>query len=350
METRYTVILVPEGQSAVRRYTVAGSHVKRAAIGLGVFAFFALCLAGDWVRLRLQAVDVDKLRAETLAQREEIVALSEDVTKTQFELGRLAELERKIRIIANLPATLAQTGEATGSAQGGQGGPDETTPLRGPGGQGGSDDAHDTGEPPPAEVDPVVPPEAALAPDPVTFSQRRDRIRENPHQELGGLRTWAAEVLELAVTRTSSLHDLAADLEDKQVQLAATPSVWPAKGWVTSGYGRRVHPLTGRRHFHAGLDIAAAFGTPVIAPATGRVAFAGRKNRALGKTVIIDHGTGTRTWYGHLAEIHVERGERVVRGQQIAAVGSTGQSTGPHLHYVVEVGGKTVNPIDYVID
>lgn len=336
METRYTVILVPEGQSSVRRYTVAGSHVKRAAIGLGVFAFFALCLAGDWVRLRLQAVDVGKLRAETQMQREEIVGLSEDVTKSQVELARLAELERKIRIIANLPATLAQTGNEDGAITGGQGGPD--------------DDAHDTGEPPPAEIDPAQAPRPIMQSDPISMSNRRERIREDPHGGLGVLREWASVVLQRVLTRGSSFHDLAGDLEDKQVQLAATPSVWPAKGWVTSGYGRRVHPLTGRRHFHAGLDIAAAFGTPVVAPANGRVAFAGRKNRALGNTVIIDHGTGTRTWYGHLAEIHVDRGDHVDRGQQIASVGSTGKSTGPHLHYVVEVKGKTVNPIDYVID
>ena len=194
-------------------------------------------------------------------------------------------------------------------------------------------------------VDPL-----AVEMDPVALVRRHERIRDNPHRELPTLREWAADVLQLVLTRGSSLHELADGLENKRVQLAATPSIWPARGWVTSGYGRRIHPMTGRRHFHAGLDIAASFGTPVIAPANARVTFAGRKNRALGKTVILDHGTGTRTWYGHLAEIHVKRGERVSRGQQIGAVGSTGRSTGPHLHYVVEVNGKAVNPIDYVID
>ena len=344
METRYTVILVPEGQSAVRRYTVLGSNVKRGVIGFGVFAFFALVLVGDWVRLRLQAVDVDKLRAETQVQREEIVELSSDVTRANQELARLAELERKIRIIADLPATLAQTGDM--EAEDGRGGPDEAE-----GGRGGPDDADlDTGEPPPAEVPPEVIKPIALELDPIALVRRHEEIRENPHAGLPSLREWAADVLRLVLTRGSSLHELADSLENKRVQLAATPSIWPTRGWVTSGYGRRIHPMTGRRHFHAGLDIAAQFGTPVIAPANARVAFSGRKNRALGKTVILDHGSGIRTWYGHLAEIHVERGARVSRGQQLGAVGSTGRSTGPHLHYVVEVNGKTVNPIDYVID
>ncbi len=333
METRYTVILVPEGQSAVRRYTVLGSNVKRAGIGLGVVAFFALVLVGDWVRLRLQAVDVDKLRAETEVQREEIVALSEDVARANQELGRLAELERKIRIIADLPATLAQTGDI--EAEDGQGGPDDID--------------FDSDQPMPAVIDPEPVPVAPEI-DPTAAARRHERIREDPHSGLSELREWASDILRLVLTRGSSFHELADSLENKRVQLAATPSIWPAQGWVTSGYGRRIHPMTGRRHFHAGLDIAASFGTPVIAPANARVTFAGRKNRALGKTVILDHGTGTRTWYGHLAEIHVERGERVSRGQQIGAVGSTGRSTGPHLHYVVEVNGKAVNPIDYVID
>ncbi len=334
MDTRYTVILGPEDQSAVRRYTVIGSNVKRALIGLGVLGFFALVLAGDWVRLRLQAVDVDKLRAETMAQREEIVSLSEDVTHANQELARLAELERKIRIIADLPATLAQTGDI--EAQDGRGGPD--------------DEDLDTGEPPPAIVEPEVIKPIALEIDPIALVKRHEQIREDPHGGLPTLREWAADILRMVLTRGSSFHELADSLENKRVQLAATPSIWPARGWVTSGYGRRVHPMTGRRHFHAGLDIAASFGTTVLAAATARVSFAGRKNRALVNCVILEHGSGTRTWYGHLAEVQVERGERVSRGQKIGAVGSTGRSTGPHLHYVVEVHGKTVNPIDYVID
>ena len=336
MEQRYTVILVPEGQSAVRRYTVLGSSVKRGAIAAGVAAFLALILAGDWVRLRIQAVDVAKLRAETQAQREEIVTLSEDVTRAQNELSRLGEFERKVRIIADLPATLAQT---------------DTVNLRN--GQGGSENAirSDGGEPPPADATEEAETEVGSRPkaDPVSQVEPIDFIGVDPHERLPTLRERAADLLSLALTRRASFTDLLDGLEDKQVQLAATPSLWPTEGWVTSGYGWRIHPLKGRRHFHSGIDIAASFGTPVIAPATGKVEFSGRK-RYLGNTVIIRHSRGVRTWYGHMQDLHVARGDRVIRGQQIGSVGSTGQSTGPHLHYVVELNGKTVNPINYVID
>jgi murein DD-endopeptidase MepM/ murein hydrolase activator NlpD len=131
--------------------------------------------------------------------------------------------------------------------------------------------------------------------------------------------------------------------------LASTPSIWPTEGWVTSGYGYRISPFTGRRTFHAGIDIASDFGTRIVAPARGRVVFVGRKG-SLGKTLKIDHGFGLRTFYGHAAEIHVERGQEIERGERIASVGSTGRSTGPHLHYSVEVNGRSVNPRNYIFE
>jgi murein DD-endopeptidase MepM/ murein hydrolase activator NlpD len=146
-----------------------------------------------------------------------------------------------------------------------------------------------------------------------------------------------------------SFEELVEGLEGKRHRLASTPSIWPTEGWVTSGYGYRISPFTGRRTFHGGLDIASDFGTPIVAPARGKVVFAGRKG-PLGKTLVIDHGFGLRTSYGHAAEIHVEKGEAIERGQRIASVGSTGRSTGPHLHYAVEVKGKSVNPHNYIFE
>ena len=100
---------------------------------------------------------------------------------------------------------------------------------------------------------------------------------------------------------------------------------------------------------HAGLDIAATSGTPVVAPARGRATFVGNKG-PLGRALVIDHGFGVKTMYGHTSEIFVKAGATVERGQKIAAIGSTGRSTGPHLHYVVEVNGIPRNPLDYIFD
>jgi murein DD-endopeptidase MepM/ murein hydrolase activator NlpD len=118
---------------------------------------------------------------------------------------------------------------------------------------------------------------------------------------------------------------------------------------VTSRFGHRTSPFTGRRQFHSGIDVASRSGRAVVAPARGRVVFAGKKG-PLGRTVILDHGYGVRTTYGHNREIHVKRGQEVERGEKIAAVGNSGRSTGPHLHYAVQVDGRRVNPMNYILD
>ena len=138
-------------------------------------------------------------------------------------------------------------------------------------------------------------------------------------------------------------------LNDKRSLLDSTPSIWPVKGWVTSEFGYRVDPFTGRQELHEGLDIAARLGTPVVAPADGIVIYA-RYERSFGNTIIIDHGYGFSTLYGHLSEIYVRPGDRVKRGQVIGAVGNTGRSTGPHLHYEVRKNGVPVDPRDYILE
>ena len=131
--------------------------------------------------------------------------------------------------------------------------------------------------------------------------------------------------------------------------LSATPSIRPAGGgWVSSGFGYRVDPFTGRRRMHKGLDFAAMTGTPIYAPADGVVSYSGREG-GYGKIVSIDHGYGIVTRYAHNSRLLVKTGEKVKRWQKIAEVGSTGRSSGPHLHYEVRVNGVPVNPENYIL-
>jgi murein DD-endopeptidase MepM/ murein hydrolase activator NlpD len=131
--------------------------------------------------------------------------------------------------------------------------------------------------------------------------------------------------------------------------LASTPTIWPVRGWITSGFGQRISPFTGRLHMHEGLDICARTGTPVKATADGVVIYTGWKSD-FGKLVTIDHGCGYRTRYGHLSKIYVKNGQRITRGETVGALGNTGRSTGPHLHYEVKVAGLPVNPKTYLLD
>ena len=138
-------------------------------------------------------------------------------------------------------------------------------------------------------------------------------------------------------------------LSSHQARYAATPSVMPTKGWLTSAFAReRVHPILHLARPHEGIDVSAPMGTEIEAPASGVVTNVSWVE-GYGNMLTIDHGYGLVTRYAHCSKILVERGQRVKRGQKIANVGSTGLSTGPHLHYEVWVNGKPANPMKYVL-
>jgi murein DD-endopeptidase MepM/ murein hydrolase activator NlpD len=132
--------------------------------------------------------------------------------------------------------------------------------------------------------------------------------------------------------------------------LSALPFQWPVRGAINSEFGRRESPwAAGSAEFHSGLDIAAKHGTRVIAPAAGTVVFAGRQ-ADYGVTLVIDHGNDLQTLYGHLSRTAVAVGQKVERGQVVASTGNTGRSSGPHLHYEIQVKGQAVNPRRYLWD
>ncbi len=133
------------------------------------------------------------------------------------------------------------------------------------------------------------------------------------------------------------------------LQDSDTPSLWPVRGRVTAGFGQRMDPFTGEDAFHAGIDIAAPSGTPVRVAADGILFHAGPAG-TYGNEALIDHGYGITTKYAHLSKLYVKVGEQVHRGQIIGAVGVTGRTTGPHLHYEVLVRGEAVNPATYLRD
>lgn len=137
-------------------------------------------------------------------------------------------------------------------------------------------------------------------------------------------------------------------LTEKQSLLSATPSMKPARGWVASKFGYRLDPLTGRPTMNNGIDIAAPQGTPVYAPADGKVSLI-TYDTHLGKVVVVDHGYGVTTKFAHNSQIFVEQGQLVKRKDVIAAVGNTGRTTGPALHYEVRVHGIPVDPTNYIL-
>lgn len=137
---------------------------------------------------------------------------------------------------------------------------------------------------------------------------------------------------------------------DKRNQLAAaTPSIWPTHGWLSSRMGNRSDPFTGEQDFHPGLDISADKGNPVYATADGKVSNAARSGN-YGNLVTLDHGYGLETRYGHLSAFKVSRGQTVKRGDLIGLVGSTGRATSSHLHYEVRANGRILNPLQLLLN
>ena len=351
-----TLIVVPEGCAPVRR-----RRVPRAAVRYGPALVFGLTLASlalgaEWVRLRLEAVDVAALRVKAAADQAALAGLALQLQALETRLGRVADFERKVRIVADLPggapvpgagaepaaATAGPPGAAGDGAAAGDGGPPEgAAPRARPGGQGG-------------EAEPPAPVSAAPAAWGAFAAGAVPLARPTPAEGLDGatlerVRAKAEHLLARALRLDLSLEALLAALDRRRERLAAMPSIAPVVGWVTSTFGWRRSPFTGRRQFHAGLDLAAEPGAAFVATGAGRVVFAGVRG-ALGRTVVVEHGHGLQTTYGHAAALHVRVGQVVERGERLGAVGSSGRSTGPHVHYGVALRGRTVDPADYLLD
>jgi murein DD-endopeptidase MepM/ murein hydrolase activator NlpD len=147
----------------------------------------------------------------------------------------------------------------------------------------------------------------------------------------------------------ASFKEAADSLQSHRQRLAATPSIMPTQGWLSSAFSRmRAHPVLHISRPHEGIDVSAPQGAPIEAPANGTVIRAGWEN-GYGNVVEINHGFGIVTRFAHASKLLVSRGQRVSRGERVALVGSTGLATGPHLHYEVHVNGQPVDPLRYVL-
>jgi murein DD-endopeptidase MepM/ murein hydrolase activator NlpD len=152
-----------------------------------------------------------------------------------------------------------------------------------------------------------------------------------------------------ANTLSASFATVSTTLSRNSERMSATPSIMPTTGWLSSEFSRaRFHPILHLARPHEGIDLAAPYGTPVVAPAAGRVMRISHQT-GYGLVLEIEHGNGIETKYAHLSKVVVQEGQQVTRGQPIAAVGNSGLSTGPHLHYEVHVNGKVVDPLTYVL-
>jgi murein DD-endopeptidase MepM/ murein hydrolase activator NlpD len=172
-------------------------------------------------------------------------------------------------------------------------------------------------------------------------------LEENNEQLLTKIQDSLKTTNQEANQQEASFQQISFFLDKQQSILAATPSIWPVRGWVTSGFGKRMNPLTGEPGRHMGVDIANEANTPIHATADGLVTYAGWE-AGYGRVVVIEHGYGFSTRYGHCNRVDVKVGDQVTRGQVIGYMGSTGMSTGSHCHYEVRIHGVPVDPMKYL--
>jgi murein DD-endopeptidase MepM/ murein hydrolase activator NlpD len=191
--------------------------------------------------------------------------------------------------------------------------------------------------------------------DPKEFNFRAQPAMGGPADDLKGGQQDPTELLTSLNTLSSQIEQQSARLTalqsvliDKQLQSDVTPAGWPVKGgWMSSGFGARTDPFTGHRAFHSGVDIASPMGSPIFAMADGVVTWAGPR-AGYGNMVEINHGQGLSTRYGHASAVTAKVGDVVSRGDVIAKVGSTGRSTGPHVHFEVLRNHRQIDPIGYL--
>ncbi len=186
-------------------------------------------------------------------------------------------------------------------------------------------------------------------PSPEDVQHLSELLETAPDDAVRDVERSMVDLMQAAREREKKFDEIRRYVAKKSTLAASRPTSWPVRGWISSGFGDRNSPLTGKQGFHTGVDIANDMGSPIHATADGEVAFAGWEG-GYGKLVIVRHGSGYSTYYGHLSEIKAAVGKTIRRGDVVGLMGATGNTTGPHLHYEVRLYGAAINPSKFLAD
>ncbi len=242
-----------------------------------------------------------KLKKENEQKKGQFINLAKRIDQINQEMVKLKQLDHKLKVMVNLETT------------------DGDSQVQGVGG-----------------------------PDPDLLDPRHAMTKT--HRELTHTMHRSLDNLENEITiGEQDKEELYKFLESQKMLLASTPSIWPTRGWLSSRFGYRISPFTGKKEFHKAIDIATRKGAPIVAVANAVVSEVDR-DVGLGKVLTVKHGYGLVTRYAHLEKSLVKKGQFIKRGETIALVGNSGRSTGPHLHYEVHLNGVPVNPLHYILN
>ena len=311
---RKKISFVILGSSGAPAKQICTSKTAIHMFGVFVIALFAAVgyIVYDYYNLRVTTTHLQNREIylssqldEIQAQRRQIQEFANEINSLKAKLMALNSFEQKIRIIANIEKT------------------DQSANIFGVGGS------------IPEDLDAQI-----------SLKEKHNSLMRDMHEQID-------QLSQASSNQNEALESLLKSLEDQQNLLASTPAIRPVarnvKSWITSRFGYRKSPFTQRRELHKGYDIASRQGTPILSTADGVVTFAGKKG-LLGNTVVIDHGHGMVTRYGHCSKLLKKRGDKVKRWETIALMGNSGRSTGPHVHYEVHMNGIPVNPVKYILN
>ena len=299
-DRRTTISIIPEDKTRIKHFKFSRGFLVVMACLLALSVTAVSAILYDYSTLKKTLPSMHALEREVTHQRAQIQVFAKKIGTLKSEIAELQESEKRLRVLANIEPS---TGDS---------------PVFGIGG------------PMPEDLNPELP-----------LNKKHDGLVRQMHDQVEYLS-------EVSAMQKEAFRDLRPYLESRKSLLASTPSIRPTSGWISSGFGYRKSPFTSRREFHQGMDIATRMGTPVVAPADGTITFVGRKG-GLGRAVVVDHGHGFVTRYGHLKKCLVKRGACIKRGDKIALVGNSGRTTAPHLHYEVRLNGLPVNPRKYTL-
>ncbi len=294
LSNKLTILLVPQKDGGILSFELSSFVIKSIILAVSVFTLISIGISIDYFVIREKSKNQRSLERILMLQRVKIQEINNQLLKKQTDLENLEEFDRKLRLITGLQ--------------------ESSTRIRYIGENGNS------------------------------FNSENGR----KFKELNLINKLKKLDLDTKL-REISFFQLGAYLQERKDKLARTPSIAPTKGHISSRFGKRIDPFTGKIKMHSGLDISNRRYTPILAPADGIVVNT-FVNGNLGEFLVIDHGYNIVTRYGHLSKYEVQVGHKVKRGELIARMGNTGRSTAPHLHYEVLVNDQYVNPEKYLLE
>ena len=330
MKDTVTFLFVSNRKGKTRKLVLPVSTLKTGfAVSIIVLFMFAAGLV-DYFGLLGQAIENKKLRADNSLLKSQFQVVDSKVQTLESRLERINNFVTKLKLITDV-------------------GPERSLQLAmGPVPKPGQhmDDFNE----PVADrgMASTNPKDAVFLREP-PLDVEKGEIASEHNRDYAMMSIRVDKIFNESNLREQGVLELWESLSERQSLMNATPSVRPVNGWFTSKFGYRLSPFSGLPMMHNGVDISATPGSPVYVPADGVVSYVGFDG-GYGNLVAVDHGYGVITRYGHNSRVYVTVGQKVKRRDIISAVGSTGRSTGPHLHYEVRVNGIPMDPTNYVLD